>query len=56
MTTSTSAASRDAQAFLAQWGFSGEASSLLKTHATLCSQYCEYRVSDIVIALELATA
>lgn len=56
MTTSTSAASRDAQAFLAQWGFSGEASSALKTHATLCSQYCEYRVSDIVVALELATA
>ncbi len=55
MTENADKHSRNATEFLSKWGFANEAASSLKTHAALCAQYCEYRVSDIVVGLELAT-
>ncbi|MDO9179235.1 MAG: ATPase, T2SS/T4P/T4SS family [Agitococcus sp.] len=45
---------RTASSYLAQWGFPSNNLEPLVTHAQACASYAEYRVGDIVTALNLA--
>lgn len=46
---------REASHHLAKWGFQKDCPPDLRAHAEVCAKYGEYRVGDIIVALELVS-